>query len=288
VTVASAAGLSDRHLPLSGTFNVRDVGGYPADGHRTTRWRTLFRSDALSRLEDDGRAVLESIGVRTIIDLREGEELTSAPNLLGDWRPRTLHRPLFDRKSTGIVATTDALRSLQETYFLVVDERPRALVAAVRELTGDGVLPAIVHCTAGKDRTGMVIALTLAALEVADGVIASDFAATGPLLRGAFRDQIKARTAATGLPTERLEGLLSADPVLILSFLKRIRDAHGDVPAFLVKHGMTDRELAILRERLLTDAAAATAHNPPEVAHEPAGGGPATGGTDNERTTGHD
>ena len=144
----------------------------------------------------------------------------------------------------------------------MVDKRPDALVATVRELAGDGALPAMVHCTAGKDRTGMVIALTLAALEVDDGVIAADFAATGPLLWGAFRDQIAARTAPTGLPAEQLEGLLSADPELILSFLERVRAAYGDVPAFLSRHGMTEGELAVLRQRLLIDGAPAAAPGP--------------------------
>jgi protein-tyrosine phosphatase len=244
----------DRHLPLPGTFNVRDIGGYPAADGQFTRWRTLLRADALHQLDDEGRGVLGEIGVRTVIDLREDEELTTAPNQLAGLALRTIRRPLFDRTASGIVPTGLGNRTLQETYYLLADARPEALVGAVRELAIDGVLPALVHCTAGKDRTGMVIALTLAALGVTDEVIAADFAITGELLSGAYREAILARTAARGVPPEMLDGLLSADPELILSFLARVRGSDREVTAFLFRHGMTEDELAQLRTGLLTDA----------------------------------
>lgn len=255
MTVLSPGEL-DRHLQLPGTYNVRDIGGYPTADGRVTRWRTLFRADALHQLDDEGRRMLGELGVRTVIDLREDDELTTAPNQLTGLELRTIRRPLFDRNVTGIVPTALGNRTLQETYYLIADSRPDALVAAMRELVTDDALPAVVHCTAGKDRTGMVIALTLAALGVADDVIAADFAITGELLAGAYREEILARTAARGVPAELLEGLLSADPELILSFLARVRGSDGEVTSFLLRNGMDEEELSRLRNSLLTEATA--------------------------------
>jgi protein-tyrosine phosphatase len=115
------------------------------------------------------------------------------------------------------------------------------------------VTPAIVHCTAGKDRTGMVIALVLSALGVEEDLIVQDFAVTGQLLDGAFKEEILARTSERGVPLSEIEPMLSSDPQLIRSFLDRIREVHGDVESFLVAHGMTPDELQALRSKLLVD-----------------------------------
>src|ERR1017187_103129 len=82
-----ASSAPDRLIPLPGTFNLRDLGGYPARGAGTVRWRTLFRSDALHRIDDSGRAVLTGLNLRTVIDLRTREEAEIAPSALGDALP---------------------------------------------------------------------------------------------------------------------------------------------------------------------------------------------------------
>jgi protein-tyrosine phosphatase len=249
----SAEELAKRRLPLPGTYNLRDVGGYMTADGRTTRWQMLLRADALHNLDADGQAVLAALGLCTVIDLRERDELDRSPDQLGPLNVRTLHHPLFDRPTSGIASTAVARRSLAETYLLVVDERADALVGVVRAIAADDVTPAIVHCTAGKDRTGMVIALVLSALGVEEELIVQDFAVTGQLLAGAFRDEVLARTTERGVPVSEIEPMLSADPQLIRSFLDRIREVDGDVEAFLVAHGMTPEELQALRSKLLVD-----------------------------------
>ena len=73
-----------RALPLPGTYNVRDAGGYRTDDGGTVRRGLLIRADGLAGLDDAGRAQLAELGVRTVIDLREGAELEVAPDALGD------------------------------------------------------------------------------------------------------------------------------------------------------------------------------------------------------------
>src|ERR1039457_3063604 len=92
-----ASSAPDRLIPLPGTFNLRDLGGYPACGARTVHWRTLFRSDALHRIDYSGRAVLTGLNLRTVIDLRTREEAEIAPSALGDaLTVRRAHIPVIN------------------------------------------------------------------------------------------------------------------------------------------------------------------------------------------------
>lgn len=74
----------ERHIPLAGTFNLRDVGGYATAGGARVRWRTLFRADSLHRLPAEAQEALLARGVRTVIDLRHAGELAVAPHILAD------------------------------------------------------------------------------------------------------------------------------------------------------------------------------------------------------------
>jgi protein-tyrosine phosphatase len=244
--------VSARHLPLSGTYNVRDLGGYEADGGRVTRWRVLFRADALHRLDDAARSTLGAIGVRTVLDLRSDEEVQRAPDQLDGLGLRMLHRPLYAPRT--VIATVPR-RTLGEAYLALIDERPHALADAVRELAAPGALPAIVHCTAGKDRTGMVTALVLSALGVDHDVVVSDFEMTRRFLEGAFREELTSASAARGISADRIVDMLSIDPALIVSFLRRIYETFGDTRTFLGHYGMTDEEFTRLDDCLLADRA---------------------------------
>ena len=245
-----ATGLDSRHLPLRGTYNVRDLGGYLALGGRVTRWRTLFRSDALHRLDGEAHAVLGAIGVRTVVDLRSEEEVQRAPDQLSGLSLRVLHRPLYAPRTPIAVIPR---RTLAEIYLSLIDERPHALVGAVRELAAPGALPAIVHCTAGKDRTGMVVALVLSAIGVDHEVIVGDFEVTRRYLHGVFREELALASAERGISADRIDDMLSIDPDFIVGFLRRLYETFGDAATFLTHYGMTHEELERLRAGLLTE-----------------------------------
>ena len=242
----------NRHVAVVGTYNMRDIGGYHAAGSRVTRWRTLLRADALHRLDDTSHQSLREIGVRTVVDLRSDEEVRRSPNQLGALPVLTVRHPLFGRREQTVTLGAPP-RSLLEMYTHVAEERPQALAGAVRELARDDALPAIVHCTIGKDRTGMVIATVLSLLGVDDDVIAADFAETESYLCGAFRDELVARHSEAGLSAHEVDAMLSVDPAFILGFLDRIRTRHRDVATFLGRHGVTDDELVACSDRLLVE-----------------------------------
>lgn len=245
-----------RHLPLPGTINVRDVGGYPAADGRWTRWRTLLRADALHRLDDSGRAALAEIGLRTVVDLREDYEVERAPDALGDLPVEVARLRLLSSggRSAPVRGGTAAPPTLEMVYDYLIDNAGRALAAAVSRLAVPGALPAVVHCSAGKDRTGLVTALVLDLVGVPDEVISQDYALTGEYLNPERTDALEQVAASSGLREMGLsDELFASPPELILASLARVRDTHGDARGYLVHHGASKEELDRLAAALLTE-----------------------------------
>ncbi|PRY02105.1 tyrosine-protein phosphatase [Allonocardiopsis opalescens] len=246
---------SRRHLPLAGTYNVRDVGGYPVLGGGRTRWRTLLRSDALHRLDGAGRAALADIGVRTVLDLREAVERDHAPDALDGLGARELHVPIFNDPPGRPAAFTPELAHL---YRLLVDDCAPRLAAAVAALADADAFPAVVHCTAGKDRTGLVVAFALSVAGVPDDIVAADYQLTEQFLGEPFFAESRSRLLRYGVGEDEMETLrsihLDAPAQLLLEVLTRMRAEHGDVAGYLRGNGVTDAQIEVLRTALVEPA----------------------------------
>jgi protein-tyrosine phosphatase len=237
-----------RHLPISGTLNFRDVGGYPVAGGGVTAWRTLYRSDALHRVDDAGSAAIAGLGLKTVLDLRVLEELLIAQDPLSDFADqgiRTVHLSLVGQDFSELPPELDGV------YTFFVDRRGRSIADAIKLLAKPGALPALVHCTAGKDRTGTVIAFALAAVGVSDELIAADYALSSMYLIAEQTAVIGQLSAATGLGEQFTEALLASPPELILRVLDRAREQAGSVAEYLVGNGVTEEELAALKAVLV-------------------------------------
>lgn len=246
MTIAPEA--ADRRLPLTGTFNVRDVGGYPTRDGGRIRVRTLLRGDALHRLDDGARADLAELGLRTVVDLREDFEAGRAPDALDAEAVNVIRLPVF--KFTGD-AFGAAPSDLEFVYDLMVDKCGRALAEAIGVLAMPGALPAIVHCSAGKDRTGVVTAIALALAGVPDAVIAEDYALTSAYLAEGFSHAVEQLKASTGLGQKLDQRALACPPELILRTLERMRAAHGTIEDYLVAHGLDAGMIETLRAALV-------------------------------------
>lgn len=248
-----------RRVPLGGTRNVRDVGGYPAADHGRTRWGVLFRGDSLHALDDEGRYRLEEYGLKTVVDLRTDAERAAYADRLPPG-VRVVVVSILDslsaRRPEELVAGEQAeaalLPDLADSYRFFIDQRGSHIARAVAELTEPGALPALVHCMAGKDRTGVVIALVLSVLGVPDEVIAFDYAATETLLGDEFRAEAAARAAARGMDETQFANLLACEPELILDLLEYVRGAYGGASAYLIRHGLTEPALRYLRSQLVS------------------------------------
>lgn len=234
-----------RRLELEGVFNLRDIGGYPAAGGRSTRWRTLLRSDALHRLDPGGSAVLAGFGLSTVLDLRTQAEAEIAPSALDGLASRQTHISLLTGDLQALPLDLDAI------YRYMIDQCGDTIGEAIKVLADGGAFPALVHCSAGKDRTGIVVALILAVLGVPDEVIAADYELSASYLDTERTPVIGQLQASTGLGANLTRPLLSSPAALILDVLARVRAAGGSVDGYLVDHGLSAAALDGLRAALL-------------------------------------
>ncbi len=234
-----------RHISLNGLYNLREVGGYPTAGGGTVRWGTLFRSDALHRLDESGTAAIAALGLRTVVDLRTQMEVDVAPSALAGVMARTTHISLLIGDLQALPLELDAV------YRYIIDACGKTVGEAIKLLCAPDAFPALVHCSAGKDRTGIVIALVLAALGVPDEVIAADYGLSGGYLDQGNTPAIGQVRASTGLGENLTSELLASPRALIASVLAQVRASWGSVDEYLLNHGLTAADLANLRVALV-------------------------------------
>ena len=254
---AATAAPRERRHAVAGLYNLRDTGGYRAAGG-TSRWGTLLRSDALHRIDATGRDRLAEIGVAHIIDLRGGDERATAPSAVDGLEVTVHHLPVFDDADPAAQATTHV--GLVPVYDHIVDERGAQLVDAIRVIiAADDDDAVLVHCTAGKDRTGLVVAFALAAAGVDRDDVVADYAATAENLRGEWSDAMTAVFEQRGIElTAGMVELITESPAEVLeALLERIDREHGSISAYLLAHGLTPTELERLTAVIIDPAATA-------------------------------
>jgi protein-tyrosine phosphatase len=234
---------AERRILVPRCPNLRDVGGYRAAGGRTTRWRTLLRSGSLRPAGADAAAGLAEYGLRTVIDLRTAAEADRAPSPLGV-AARTVLVPLLGPGVRGLPP------GLEAVYRYVIEERGDQVGSAISALARPGTLPALVHCAAGKDRTGIVVGLVLAVLGVPDEIIAADYALSSGYLGAQAAAIVGDVQDRAGLDRQATADLLESPPKLILDVLARARAGAGSVDGYLLAHGVSAADLDALRASL--------------------------------------
>ncbi|MFI5718767.1 tyrosine-protein phosphatase [Nocardia sp. NPDC051750] len=229
-----------RRLPVGSTYNLRDIGDYQVAGGARTGWGRLFRSDAARFTEG---AEIAGLGLQTVIDLRDDAEIAVLPTGLDAFVPKVLHRPL-DPRSLLSALPDGSPDPLGELYVALVRQRGAELAAIVADLARPGALPALVHCAAGKDRTGVVIALVLSAIGVSDDVVAADYALTADYLTADFFAAVPVESGAADPTDEVLRG---ARPESMTAMLRVLTAEYGGARAYLTGHGVPDEAIDQLR-----------------------------------------
>lgn len=236
-----------RHLPIKGTYNVRDLGGY-ATATGQTQWRRILRADALHRLDAEGIETMLASGITTVIDLRHADELTHQPNPFAGLAGVAYHNvSLLDGLAPSLMSEGDLLLEL---YKLALTQRQPALAQVLRIIADAPPGAVLFHCTAGKDRTGIVAALLLGLAGVEAGIIVEDYALTAALIAPIIAD-ITAGAVARGADPVSFQRLLAAEPATMVATLAFIEAEYGSVPAYLASIGLDDATVERLRSRLL-------------------------------------
>jgi protein tyrosine/serine phosphatase len=252
-------------IDLDGTNNTRDLGGLPtADGQQTVRGR-LLRSDNLQDLSPaDVRRLVTDYRVRTVADLRAVIEVkaTGPGPLTAEPEVTIVNLSLFPEHDDHIVPPSqrrsDVGRGFSGLYLGFLADRPDSVLTALRMVAhGEGAT--VVHCTAGKDRTGVVVALALAEAGVERPAIVADYAASADHYDALLRrlapaiqdDELAMAAALKHLPR----------PVNMDRFLDALAEEFGGPEAWLTAHGWTQDDRAALRRKLL---AALRLHDHPE------------------------
>lgn len=249
VSTIGAEAVEDRWLRLEGSVNFRDLGGYTTSDGRQVAWRRLYRADGLTRLTDSDLQVLTDRRLATVIDLR-----TSVERELGAFPAHRLdvqmhHFPLLERIPDA--ATFEmAPGMLGASYLDMVRDAGPQIGRALRTLASEGALPAVIHCAAGKDRTGVLSAVILALLGVRDEDIAEDYALS-ELVMGDLRAKLIARHPEGRAVIESADEMFSAAPENITRLLDAVRRSHGSVAEFAASVGAGGEVVTALRAHLL-------------------------------------
>jgi protein-tyrosine phosphatase len=247
----------ERILDWDGVINARDSGGLPAASGQIRRG-ALVRSDVLNGLTPDGVAALTEHGVRTVIDVRAPDEIVHAwhryplrEHEVVQYRnlPFTAGHP--DAMDDQVRAMYSQAQSREEINKLDIDRHRMgigAIVAAIADAPPGGVL---VHCHAGKDRTGIVMAVTLSAVGVSDDDIADDYALTQLVLDRLLDEWFEYIGVTDEAEQARLMNLSNPRREAMLETMRYLRERYGGAIPYLLEAGLSEEQLDRLRQRLV-------------------------------------
>ena len=250
-----------RRVPLEGAYNFRETGGYPTLDHRWVRSGLVFRTDHLNELTDPDLDTLETIGIRSVYDFRLNNEVERQPSRL----PDALTPVQLGFADLGIDgAIIDVVRDMlsgkaplpeanfwDENYLSLLDLVRPMFVELFKALANPATLPAVFHCTGGKDRTGLANAMLLSVLGVDQAVVIDDF-----LLTNLYRTPFRIASLAPGLRAAGVD-VSAAVPIIgvcrsaLMAALAHLETRYGGVEAYLVDGGLTFDDLSRLRANLI-------------------------------------
>ena len=242
--------MTQQHIPIEGTHNVRDLGGYATQDGGQTRRGVYLRSDNLDKVTAAGQGQLLDYGVRHIIDLRTTSETKRWPDVFASSTAVNYHHlPFFD---DGARTNDDAVwDDVVEGYKFTL-ERNQPAVRTILETIGAADEGAVLfHCAGGKDRTGLIAALLLGLAGVDDETIAQDYALTAKLT-AAPRVAWRAEAEAAGEDMERYDRLSIARPEYMLGTLAHLHAKYGGVRGYVRTVGVDAAMIEALRSRLVT------------------------------------
>lgn len=234
-------------LLIDGLINLRDLGGLPTASGASTRRGRLLRSESPHTLTDEGLRALLDLGIGAVIDLRTVSEREHRPSPLVEAGVHTVHAPIF----TDDDDYPDHLATAAEVYCWWLRERSTGIALAMNSIADAPSAPVLVHCHAGKDRTGVIVALVLRLAGVDVGTIADDYAISGVQLADMLaRDRVTA--VERGMDPVRVERLFTVRRDMMVKTMECIDAEHGGVEPLLRSIGVDAVRIQRLTNLLLS------------------------------------
>lgn len=247
----------DRVVALEGAHNFRGLGGYVMADGRTVGWGRLFRADGLQRLTDHDLDLIDALGVRTVIDLRSAAEIEQHGSFPLRRHPVDFHALSIIDTTWGDAELPEFEESEQgEVDFLTWAYRDMLEVGgdrfgeAIRLLANPATMPAVFHCAAGKDRTGILAALILGGLGVDTDVIVADYALTRAGMERMLAWLAEHHEEMAKRMAEMPSFMLAAHPQAMANVLDGLTSEHGTIRSYLGTIGVDETVLGALADSL--------------------------------------
>src|SRR4051812_6577947 len=254
----------DRLVMLEGALNFRDLGGYVGRDGRTVRWGRVYRSDALHALTERDLATIAELGLRSVFDLRWSHERERQPTaiptsdgmrsghlMVGGDPDLTNSKELMEQILDGSLPEADD-GFMAQMYADMLRDGATTFGRLLTHLAEDDWLPALFHCTAGKDRTGISAALLLSVLGVDDETILDGYELSTKYRSNTRIEELRPTLEAAGVDVEKVRPFLSARRPVMEATLAHLRDDHGGVEQYVLgPAGVAEATLDRLRELLL-------------------------------------
>jgi len=240
----------ERNLVWPDLLNARDLGGLRSASGSVTKWRQVVRADNLNKLAPDGVAALVAHGVRTVVDLRDPRELEKFPNPLAAAPPEGLvfiNVPLISEANWEAIKDPALAEGYVTTARLSHTNIARA-IAAVSDASASGGV--VIHCHAGKERTGVVAALLLSLAGVPDDAVAEDWTASDAYLQPLYEEWL-ANETDPAIRAKRAAGFVTRAEH-ILKVLTYTRQSHGSLEEYLLAGGVRADQLDRVRRGLVS------------------------------------
>lgn len=248
--------LGARSVVMDSVQNLRDMGGYFTRDNRMTRWGKLFRSGQLSSLSEWDSIRLDKLGIKTIIDLRTDTEI--AASLTKYTRANIIHIPISNarlsdiplRVASGTIRKGDAVLYMQDLYLQLITDNKEQLAKALDEFQNPDNYPILFSCTLGKDRTGFLAAVLLAAIGVPEETVLRDYMASNEYINLSHLAYL-ARDLNSDAQ-EAITAIVSTNESYMDLALKKIQKDYGSVDKYLTQGlGMDEKKRGKLKDVLL-------------------------------------
>jgi protein-tyrosine phosphatase len=225
-------------------YNFRDLGGLPTEDGRVTRSGVLYRSATLHDLGPETAEILrEEWGIGCVVDLRTPDEVAAQGGTTASaWGVKCLNLPVL----TPPLPAAGGPEDLLSRYFEYLELSTPNIITLLRHISRQDAGPVVVHCTSGKDRTGVVISLLLSLLGVTRDAVAGDYAATAANV-AAVMERLGRGGPRPLLVADIPPGILEAEEKTIRAFLEQLEGRFGSVGAWALEHGLGQSDVDALR-----------------------------------------